>query len=86
MRTWLNGQISPEMLCLETEWASRIPFARVADLLTGVLPVGDTVNEETVRTHLYATTEQMEQELGDERQLDQFEGSEEDWSGLVALF
>lgn len=79
MRTWLNGQTSPEMLYLETKWASRIPFARVADLLKEVLPVGDAVNQETVRTHLYATAERIEQELGDERQLNLFEGSEEDW-------
>src|SRR5260221_14628247 len=32
MRTWLNGQTSPEMLYLETNWASLIPFARAADL------------------------------------------------------
>ncbi len=79
MRTWLNGQTSPEMLYLETKWASLIPFARVADLLKEVLPVGDSVNQETVRTHLYATAERIEQELGEERQLNLFEGSEEDW-------
>lgn len=39
MRAWLNGQTSPEMLYLETKWASLIPFARVADLLKEVLPV-----------------------------------------------
>jgi hypothetical protein len=33
MRTWLNGQTSPEMLYLETKWASLIPFARATDLL-----------------------------------------------------
>jgi len=79
MRTWLNGQTSPEMLCLETKWASLIPFAKVEDLLKEVLPVADSVNAETVRAHLYATAERMEQELGDERQLNLFEGSEEDW-------
>ena len=79
MRTWLNGQTSPEMSYLETKWASLIPFARVADLLKEVLPVGDSVNQETVRTHLYATAERIEQELGEERQLNLFEGSEEDW-------
>ena len=79
MRTWLNGQTSPEMLYLETKWASLIPFARVADLLKEVLPVGDAVNQETIRAHLYATAERIEQELGDERQLNLFDGSEEDW-------
>jgi hypothetical protein len=54
IRSWLNGQTSPEMLYLETKWASLIPFARVADLLKEVLPVADSVNPETVRNHLYA--------------------------------
>ena len=57
MRTWLNGQTSPEMLYLETKWASLIPFARVADLLKEVLPVADSVNQETIRTHLYTSAE-----------------------------
>ena len=79
MRTWLNGQTSPEMLYLETKWASLIPFARAADLLKEVLPVGDLVNAETVRNHLQLTAECIEQELGEERQLDRFEGSEQEW-------
>jgi hypothetical protein len=79
MRTWLNGQTSPEMLYLETKWASLIPFARAADLLKEVLPVGDLVNAETVRNHLQLTAERIEQELGEERQLNRFEGSEQDW-------
>jgi len=67
MRSWLNGQTSPEMLYLETKWASLIPFARAADLLKEVLPVGDLVNAETVRNHLQLTAERIEQELGEER-------------------
>src|SRR6202140_3561889 len=60
MRTWLNGQTSPEMLYLETKWASLIPFARATDLLKEVLPVGDLVNAETVRNHLQLTAERFE--------------------------
>ena len=78
-RTWLNEQTSPEMLYLETKWASLIPFARTADLLKEVLPVGDSVNPETVRNHLQLTAERIEQELGEERQLHAFNGSEEQW-------
>ena len=79
MRSWLNGQASPEMLYLETKWASLIPFARATDLLKEVLPVGDLVNAETVRNHLQLTAERIEQELGEERQLNRFEGSEQEW-------
>ena len=66
MRTWLNGRTSPEMLYLETKWASLIPFARTTDLLKEVLPVANSVNPETVRNHLQLTAERIEQELGEE--------------------
>jgi len=79
MRSWLEGRTTPEMLYLETRWASLIPFGRVVELLKDVLPVGDTLNAETVRNHLQATGERLEQELGDERQPNLFEGSEEEW-------
>ena len=51
---WLQGRTSPELLYLETKWASLIPFAKVADLLRDVLPVGDTANPQTIRNHLQA--------------------------------
>lgn len=79
MRSWLEGRTTPEMLYLETRWASLIPFARVVDLLKDVLPVDDALNSETVRNHLQATGERLERELGEERQPNQFEGSEEEW-------
>ena len=60
------------MLYLETKWASLIPFAKVADLLQEVLPVGETANHETVREHLQAVAERIEDELGEERQLREF--------------
>jgi len=54
------------------------PFARVADLLKEALPVGASTNHETVREHLQATAERIEQELGEERQLNLFEYREDD--------
>ena len=42
MTSWLAGQTSPELLYLETKWASLIPYAKVAELLKDVLPVADT--------------------------------------------
>src|SRR5450631_2938829 len=69
MRIWLQGRTSPELIYLETKWASLIPFAKVVDLLKEVLPLDDAENQETVRNHLQATAERIEQELGDERQL-----------------
>lgn len=75
---WLTGRASPELLYLETKWASLIPFARVADLLKEVLPVGASTNHETVREHLQVTAERIEEELGEERQPNLFEYREDD--------
>src|SRR5258708_2666258 len=67
------------MLYLETKWAALIPFARAADLVKEVLPLGDLVNSQIVRNHLQLPPERIEQELGEERQLNRFEGSEQEW-------
>jgi hypothetical protein len=64
---WLTGHISPELLYLETKWASLVPYAKVADLLKDVLPIVPTWSQETVRKHLHATAQRMEQALGEER-------------------
>ena len=78
--SWLQGQTTPELLYLETKWASLIPFGKVADLLLEVLPVDAGTNHETIRRHLHETAERMEKELGDERQLKLFaeEAEQED--------
>jgi hypothetical protein len=79
MNTWLNGRTSPEMLYLETKWSSLIPFAKTSDLLKEVLPVEDCVNPESVRNHLQDVAERLEGELGEEQQLNLFDGTDEDW-------
>ena len=64
---WLRGRTSPELLYMETKWASLLPFAKVAGLLREVLPVDEATNHETIRRHLQATAQRMEQALGEER-------------------
>jgi hypothetical protein len=76
--SWLNAQTSPELLYLETKWASLIPYAKVVQLLKDVLPIADTFNQETVRNHLHRTAERIEQGLGEEA-VCLFEGSDPDW-------
>ena len=76
---WLQGRTSPELLYLETKWASLIPYAKVVDLLEDVLPVARTLNPETVRHHLQATANRLEQALGEEQDC-LFSGTEDDWA------
>ena len=74
----LRGRTSPELLYLEIKWGSLSPYGKVAELLKDVPPVGDALNQETVRTNLHATAERLEQELGEE-QLCLFDRTQEDW-------
>ena len=76
---WVTGHSSPELVYLETKWASLLPYAKVADLLKDVLPLASTWNQETVRKHLHATATKMEQALGEEKDC-LFEGTEGDWA------
>ena len=59
--------VAPEMLYLETKWASLVPFGVTVELLRDVLPVGTTHNAETVRNHLHRVATCMEGALGEER-------------------
>jgi len=78
MGNGVAGRTTPELRYLETRWASWIPLAPVVELRKEVWPVGDALHAETVRHHLQATGERLEQELGEERQSHLFQGSEED--------
>lgn len=76
---WLTARSSPELLYVESKWASLIPYAKVVGLLKDVLPVAQTLNPETVRCHLHRTATRLEQALGEEQER-LFAGSEDDWA------
>ena len=44
---------APELLHLETKWASLVSYGMTADLLKDVLPLGTTLNAATIRHHLH---------------------------------
>ncbi len=54
---------APELLYLETRWASLMSFGLTAGLLKDVLPVDTRTNAATIRNHLYKIS--LRQELGD---------------------
>jgi hypothetical protein len=62
-----SEHVAPELLYLETKWASLVSFGVTVDLLKDVLPVGATLNAETVRNHLHRMAARAESELGEER-------------------
>src|SRR3954466_2299940 len=56
---------APELLYLETRWASLVSFGLTAGLLKDVLPVD--ASAATIRNHLHKVALRQEAELGDER-------------------
>ena len=63
----LSQHITPELLYLETKWASLIPFEKTANLLKEVLPVAETINATTIQHHLFEVALEQEKELGKEQ-------------------
>ena len=63
----LPDHVAPEMLWLETKWASLVSFGATADLLKDVLPIGEGLSPETLRRHLTRVAARMETELGTEQ-------------------
>lgn len=74
-------RVAPEMLYLQTRWASLVSYGVTVDLLRDVLPVGETVNPETVRAQLHRVAERADAELGDEYG-SYAEGTPRDWAAL----
>jgi hypothetical protein len=62
-----TGHTAPELLYLETRWASLVSFGLTAGLLKDVLPVDTRTNAATIRNHLHKVALRQEAELGDER-------------------
>lgn len=63
----LPDHIAPELLWLETKWASLVSFGVTTDLLKDVLPIDMRLNPDTIRRHLGRVATRMEAELSDER-------------------
>ena len=78
---WLPERSTPELLYLETKWASLMSYGMTTKLLDEVLPIGKHLNAATVRNHLHAVAERTEAELGDE-QVCFIDGCPREWANL----
>ena len=77
----LPDHVAPERLYLETRWASLVPYAAAAQLLSDVLPIGAGVNATTLRQHVLRVAERVEAELPEERP-SFIDGCPADWQAL----
>jgi hypothetical protein len=62
----LPERISPELLYLETKWASLVSYGLAARLLSEVLPLDKPLRPERLRRHLHEVAERQEADLGPE--------------------
>src|SRR5215510_10510255 len=62
----LSASTTPELLFLETKWASLISYGMTARVLKDFLPLDETLNATTVQNHTLAVAQRCEEELGEE--------------------
>src|SRR5262245_12295156 len=62
----LTESTTPELLFLETKWASLISYGMTARILKDFLPLDETLNATTVQNHTLAVAQRCEEELREE--------------------
>ena len=77
----LPEHTTPELLYLETKWASLSSYGTSVKLLQDVLPFDEPLEAVTIRNHVCTLAERLEDELGDE-QVSFVEGCPRDWGEL----
>jgi hypothetical protein len=77
----LTDAVAPELLFMETKWASLVSYGLTAQALKDFLPVDATLNATTIQNHALAVAQRCENELGEE-QWAFVEGCPADWETL----
>jgi hypothetical protein len=77
----LTEPTAPELLFMETKWASLVSYGLTAQALKDFLPVDATLNATTIQHHALAVAQRCEDELGEE-QWAFVEGCPADWEIL----
>jgi len=62
----LSASTTPELLFLETQWASLISYGLTARVLKDFLPLDETLTATTVQNHALAVAQRCEEELREE--------------------
>jgi hypothetical protein len=77
----LTDAVAPELLFMETKWASLVSYGLTAQALKDFLPVDATLNATTIQNHALAVAQRGEGELGEEQGAF-VEGCPADWETL----
>jgi hypothetical protein len=63
----LTESTTPELLFLETKWASLISYGMTARVLKDFLPMDETINATTIQNHTLAVAQRCERELEEDQ-------------------
>src|SRR5215510_11392166 len=77
----LTGAVAPELLFMETKWASLVSYGLTAQALKDFLPVDATLKATTIQHHALTVAQRCEDEQGEERWAF-VEGCPADWETL----
>ena len=77
----LTEPTAPELLFMETKWASLVSYGLTAHALKDFLPVDATLNATTIQNHTLTVAQRCEDELGEEQWVF-VEGCPADWGCL----
>jgi hypothetical protein len=77
----LPEHTTPELLFLETKWASLMSYDQAAKLLEEVLPMDASLNAFTIRQHVFDVAQRLEDQM-DEEQPCFIDGCQQDWDRL----
>jgi hypothetical protein len=77
----LCERTSPELLYLQSKFASLMSYGLTVKLLSEVLPIEGEINAATVRNNLQRVAQRVEDELGEEKGI-YIEGCEREWEKL----
>ncbi len=75
----LSTHCAPELLYLQTKFASLMSYGLSMELLTEILPLSGDINRTSIQRHQQCVAERMEGELGEE-QCQFIEGCPRDWA------
>jgi hypothetical protein len=64
----LSASTTPELLFLETKWASLISYGLTARVLKDFLPLDETLNATTIQNHTLAVAQRCEDELEEDQE------------------
>jgi hypothetical protein len=75
----LTERITPELLYLQSKWASLMSYGMTTDLINDVLPI--TSNHATVYNHVQRVAQRLEDEVEEEAHV-YIDGCEMEWAEL----